>query len=127
MMLNQQPTISICPKFDEFSFETAFGNVNGFLYLSKKHQAALTLLENLLYWGRSESERLSITPENVVMKEVVKDAEVLRLLEEDEDDFEEFEEGAYDSNPPPKIEAKQWREDWDDEDINEDFTKQLKK
>lgn len=34
---------------------------------------------------------------------------------------------AYDSNPPAKIEAKEWREDWDDEDINEDFTRQLKK
>lgn len=52
---------------------------------------------------------------------------MLRLLEEDEDDFEEFEEGAYDANPPARIEAKQWREDWDDEDINEDFTRQLKK
>jgi hypothetical protein len=53
------------------------------------------------------------------VKEVKKDAEVLRLLEEDEDDFEEFEEGAYEANPPTKIDAKQWREDWDDEDIND--------
>jgi hypothetical protein len=51
---------------------------------------------------------------------------VLKLLEEDEDDFEEFEEGgieciiiAYETNPPTKVDAKQWREDWDDEDIND--------
>lgn len=41
--------------------------------LRESSQAALTLLENLLYWGRSESERLSITPETIEMKEVVKD------------------------------------------------------
>jgi hypothetical protein len=48
---------------------------------------------------------------------VQKDPEVLKLLEEDEDDFEEFEEDgtffnnpAYDSkNVPAKIEPKQWR------------------
>lgn len=35
---------------------------------------------------------------------------------------------AYDSkNVPTKIEPKQWREDWDDEDINDEFTSQLKK
>lgn len=25
-----------------------------------------------------------------------------------------------------KIDLKQWREDWDDEDLNDDFSKQLK-
>lgn len=35
---------------------------------------------------------------------------------------------AYDTkNVPTKIEPKQWREDWDDEDINDEFTSQLKK
>ena len=35
---------------------------------------------------------------------------------------------AYDNkNVPAKIEPKQWREDWDDEDINDEFTSQLKK
>ena len=41
--------------------------------LRESSQAALTLLENLLYWGRSESERLSVTPEMIDMKEIVKD------------------------------------------------------
>ena len=76
--------------------------------------------------GKDKEKKVE-DPKEKKVKEVVKDPDVLRLLEEDEDDFEEFEEGAYDSNPPPKIEAKQWREDWDDEDINEDFTRQLKK
>lgn len=34
---------------------------------------------------------------------------------------------AYEQHPPLKVDAKQWREDWDDEDINDDFTQQLKK
>jgi 26 proteasome complex subunit DSS1 len=34
---------------------------------------------------------------------------------------------AYESNPPAKVDAKQWREDWDDEDINDEFTQQLKR
>lgn len=39
-----------------------------------------------------------------------------------------YDYAAYDSkNVPTKIEPKQWREDWDDEDINDEFTSQLKK
>jgi hypothetical protein len=34
---------------------------------------------------------------------------------------------AYDPNPPERVDPKQWREDWDDEDINDDFAKELKK
>ncbi len=34
---------------------------------------------------------------------------------------------VYDETAPQKIDAKQWREDWDDEDINDDFAVQLKK
>ena len=34
---------------------------------------------------------------------------------------------AYDENPPERVDPKQWREDWDDEDINDDFVGQLKK
>jgi signal transduction histidine kinase len=53
---------------------------------SKKHvrnslrdssQAALTLLDNLLYWGRSESEMLSIVPVEMEMKELVNDVAAL--------------------------------------------------
>lgn len=41
--------------------------------LRESSQAALNLLDNLLYWGRSESEKLSIVPEQIEMKELVKD------------------------------------------------------
>jgi len=41
--------------------------------LRESSQAALNLLDNLLYWGRSESERLIIIPEQIEMKELVKD------------------------------------------------------
>ena len=34
---------------------------------------------------------------------------------------------VYDETAPQKVDAKQWREDWDDEDINDDFAVQLKK
>ncbi|MEA3460502.1 MAG: HAMP domain-containing sensor histidine kinase, partial [Bacteroidota bacterium] len=45
--------------------------------LRESSQAALTLLNNLLYWGRSESERLSITPESIEMRKLVKEVETL--------------------------------------------------
>lgn len=34
---------------------------------------------------------------------------------------------AYDERPPEKIKAKQWREDWEDEDINDDFAERLRR
>ena len=36
-------------------------------------------------------------------------------------------DSAYEANPPTRVDAKQWREDWDDEDINDEFTQNLKK
>lgn len=45
--------------------------------LRASSQAALTLLDNLLYWGRSESESLSITPQPIEMSELVRDVEAL--------------------------------------------------
>jgi signal transduction histidine kinase len=45
--------------------------------LRESSQAALTLLDNLLYWGRSESESLSISPEQIKMSELVKDVVAL--------------------------------------------------
>ncbi len=34
---------------------------------------------------------------------------------------------AYDANPPTKNDEKQWRVDWEDEDMNDEFTQQLKR
>jgi len=45
--------------------------------LRESSQAAVTLLDNLLYWGRSESDRLSIAPERIEMKDLVKEVESL--------------------------------------------------
>ena len=45
--------------------------------LSESSQAAVTLLDNLLYWGQSESDRLSISPVQIKMKDLVKEVEVL--------------------------------------------------
>jgi len=45
--------------------------------LRESSQAAVTLLDNLLYWGRSESERLSIAPVQIEMLKLVKDVEAL--------------------------------------------------
>lgn len=45
--------------------------------LHESSQAALTLLDNLLYWGRSESERLSITPGSIKMEALLKEVSSL--------------------------------------------------
>ena len=45
--------------------------------LRESSQAAVTLLDNLLYWGRSESERLSFTPVPIKMEEMIKDVSSL--------------------------------------------------
>ena len=47
--------------------------------LRESSQAAVTLLDNLLYWGRSESARLSINPVAIEMKILVKEVESLYL------------------------------------------------
>jgi len=41
--------------------------------LRESSQAAVTLLDNLLYWGRSESAKLIITPVGIDMDELVKE------------------------------------------------------
>jgi signal transduction histidine kinase len=45
--------------------------------LRESSQAAVTLLDNLLYWGQSESDRLSISPVQIKMKDLVKEVEAL--------------------------------------------------
>jgi signal transduction histidine kinase len=45
--------------------------------LRESSQAAVTLLDNLLYWSRSESDRLSISPVQIEMKDLVKEVEAL--------------------------------------------------
>lgn len=45
--------------------------------LHESSEAAVTLLDNLLYWGRNESESLSIVPAPVEMEELVHEVEAL--------------------------------------------------
>jgi len=47
--------------------------------LRESSQAALTLLDNLLYWGRSESRQLRIAPVEIEMRDSVKEVEALYL------------------------------------------------
>ncbi len=48
--------------------------------LRESSQAAVSLLDNLLYWGRSESRQLQIAPVEIEMKDLVKEIEALYLL-----------------------------------------------
>ncbi len=45
--------------------------------LRESSEAALTLLDNLLYWGKSESESLSIVPAPIELEELVHEVEAL--------------------------------------------------
>jgi 26 proteasome complex subunit DSS1 len=48
-------------------------------------------------------------------------------FDEDDDDFEEFEAEDWEKEKnQEQIGVKQWQEDWDDEDIDTDFAKELK-
>lgn len=49
----------------------------------------------------------------------------LELLEED-DEFEEFEGTNWEDFPAPTEENQLWQDDWDDDDVNDDFTAQLR-
>ena len=50
----------------------------------------------------------------------------LELLEED-DEFEEFDQGNWDSNSAQQEEDKQlWKDDWDDDEPDDTFTEQLR-
>lgn len=48
-------------------------------------------------------------------------------FDEDDDDFEEFDVEDWEKEKnQEQIGIKQWQEDWDDEDIDTDFAKELK-
>ena len=46
-------------------------------------------------------------------------------LEED-DEFEEFENDEWDAAEEEKADIEQWENDWDDDDLTDDFSKQLR-
>ncbi|MDF1575817.1 MAG: HAMP domain-containing sensor histidine kinase [Bacteroidales bacterium] len=45
--------------------------------LRESSQAALTLLDNLLYWGRSESDKLQINPAGLDLERAIRETEVV--------------------------------------------------
>lgn len=45
---------------------------------------------------------------------------------EDDDEFEEFENEDWDEKEEDKEVVNQWEDDWDDDDVNEDFSLQLR-
>ncbi|CAA2995916.1 DELETION OF SUV3 SUPPRESSOR 1(I)-like [Olea europaea subsp. europaea] len=49
-------------------------------------------------------------------------------LFEDDDEFEEFEIGQeWDDKEEGKEVTQQWEDDWDDDDVNDDFSLQLRR
>mmetsp|Transcript_8566 Transcript_8566/g.15555 ORF Transcript_8566/g.15555 Transcript_8566/m.15555 type:complete len:80 (-) Transcript_8566:85-324(-) len=46
---------------------------------------------------------------------------------EEDDDFEEFVPSTWDSSVEEKDEARMWQDNWDDDDIEDDFTEVLRK
>ncbi|CAM9824793.1 unnamed protein product [Heterosigma akashiwo] len=50
---------------------------------------------------------------------------VLEYLEED-DEFEDFAEPDWNATAEDPEDANEWMEDWDDEDIDDDFCTQLR-
>ena len=47
------------------------------------------------------------------------------VIEED-DEFEEFENEEWKEDQEDADDAKQWEDDWDDEEVDDDFSKQLR-
>jgi len=45
--------------------------------LHESSQAAVTLLDNLLYWGRSEAHQMQVAPVEIEMKNLIKEVEAL--------------------------------------------------
>ncbi|BBN03688.1 26 proteasome complex subunit DSS1 [Marchantia polymorpha subsp. ruderalis] len=52
--------------------------------------------------------------------------EVKLDLFEDDDEFEEFETEEWDDEEGEKVALQQWEDDWDDDDVNDDFSAQLR-
>mmetsp|Transcript_13543 Transcript_13543/g.18579 ORF Transcript_13543/g.18579 Transcript_13543/m.18579 type:complete len:85 (-) Transcript_13543:477-731(-) len=50
---------------------------------------------------------------------------VAEAIEED-DEFEEFEPCRWDAHDEDAEDVQQWQDNWDDDDIEDDFTKQLR-
>ena len=45
---------------------------------------------------------------------------------QEDDEFEEFENDEWDAAEEEKADIEQWENDWDDDDLTDDFSKQLR-
>ena len=50
---------------------------------------------------------------------------LIEAIEED-DEFEEFDPSKWDAHDEDAEDAQQWQDNWDDDDIEDDFTKNLR-
>ena len=50
---------------------------------------------------------------------------LIEAIEED-DEFEEFDPAKWDAHDEDAEDAQQWQDNWDDDDIEDDFTKNLR-
>ncbi|XP_011623726.1 protein DSS1 HOMOLOG ON CHROMOSOME V-like [Amborella trichopoda] len=67
---------------------------------------------------------MATTPENE--KKVVNEEPKIDLFEDD-DEFEEFESEEWDDKEDGNEVLQLWEDDWDDDDVNDDFSIQLKR
>lgn len=58
-------------------------------------------------------------------KEVETKPPLIEAIEED-DEFEEFDPCKWDADDENAEDAQQWQDNWDDDDIEDDFTKNLR-
>jgi 26 proteasome complex subunit DSS1 len=58
-------------------------------------------------------------------EESVSKTPLMEAIEED-DEFEEFDPCKWDADDENAEDAQQWQDNWDDDDIEDDFTKSLR-
>merc|ERR1711907_150604 len=91
-----------------------------------KYKPSIFILFSPLHLSMDKEDKKNLDQEK--KKDANKDkVELNENIEEDDDDFEDFEIDDWDESKENKIDIKQWQEDWDDEDVEDEFTNQLRK
>lgn len=71
------------------------------------------------------SSKLKLSSKEGAKVEATKESSALELLEED-DEFEEFEGASWEELDRQGEDKQLWQDDWDDDDVNDEFTQQLR-
>mmetsp|Transcript_31249 Transcript_31249/g.46207 ORF Transcript_31249/g.46207 Transcript_31249/m.46207 type:complete len:84 (-) Transcript_31249:111-362(-) len=71
------------------------------------------------------SNQKSVEGENENRKVEQQEPSITEAIEED-DEFEEFIPCAWDASDEDAEDGNQWQDNWDDDDIDDDFTKTLR-